>query len=74
VVVSAAAGWEFADLGGTPSPRRRLARVARRGRLARPVSRSASRDGDARSVVDVAPAVLAHFGVGAPAYALAAAA
>jgi hypothetical protein len=71
VVVSAAEGWEFADLGGrhhrgggshgslaVADSLVPVVTVGVEGMAAMPTS-----------VVDVAPAVLAHFGVGVPAYA-----
>ena len=48
VLVSAAPGWEFADLGRPPPRRRRQPRLARRGRL-----RGADADGRARRAARV---------------------
>jgi hypothetical protein len=70
VVVSAAAGWEFEDLGG-----RHHLGGGSHGSLVEgdsivPVL-AVGLDGLAlRAVVDVAPAILGHFGVRAPGYAL----
>jgi len=65
VVVSAAAGAEFADLGG-----RHHAGGGSHGSLARGDSEVplllVGIEGDAASIVDLAPLVLAHFGVAAP--------
>jgi hypothetical protein len=69
ILVSAAEGHEFADLGGG-------AHVGggSHGSLVRGDSEVplllVDVDGTAGSIVDVAPLVLAHFGVSAPAYAL----
>ncbi len=72
VVVSAAAGWEFEDLGG-----RHHRGGGSHGSLAAADSLvpviMVGVEGTAAippSVVDVGPAVLGHFGVGAPAYAV----
>ena len=69
VLVSAADGWEFTDLGGCHhigggSHGSLLAGDSEVPLLAVGV------DGEARSIVDVAPLVLRHFGVSTPAYAL----
>jgi hypothetical protein len=71
LIVSAAPGVEFADLGG-----RHHAGGGSHGSLAAgdsvvPVLQVGS-EAEIASIVDVAPAVLAHFGVEAPAYARAA--
>jgi hypothetical protein len=67
VVVSAASGWEFADLGG----RHHLGGGSHGSLLAGdshvPVL-AVGIDAAPASIVDVAPAVLAHFGVAQPAY------
>ena len=70
VVVSAAPGWEFEDLGG-----RHHLGGGSHGSLVEgdslvPVL-AVGLDGPApRTVVDVAPAILAHFGARVPEYAL----
>ncbi|MDQ4030012.1 MAG: hypothetical protein M3168_03115, partial [Actinomycetota bacterium] len=71
VIVSAAPGWEFADLAG-----RHHAGGGSHGSLAAGDSEvpmlAVGIDAELASIVDVAPAVLAHFGVEPPAYARAA--
>jgi predicted AlkP superfamily pyrophosphatase or phosphodiesterase len=67
LLVSAAPGWEFADLGG-----RHHAGGGSHGSLVEgdsvvPVL-SVGVDADVRRITDVMPAVLEHFGVAAPAY------
>ena len=67
VLVSAAPGYEFTDLAG-----RHHAGGGSHGSLTAgdsdvPVL-AVGLDGDARSITDIAPAVLAHFGVEPPAY------
>jgi hypothetical protein len=70
VVVSAAAGWEFADLGGKHHLGGGSHGSLDEGDSVVPVL-SVGLDGTPPgSVVDVAPRVLAHFGVEAPPYAL----
>jgi len=70
VVVSAAAGWEFADLGGKHHLGGGSHGSLDEGDSVVPVL-TAGLDGPTPgSVVDVAPRVLAHFGVEAPPYAL----
>jgi hypothetical protein len=71
VVVSAAPGWEFEDLGGRHHRGGGSHGSLVAGDSLVPVI-AAGVEGMATpaSVVDVAPAVLAHFGVGAPAYAV----
>ena len=59
VLVSAARGLGVRRPRRRPSPRRRLARLARRGRLAGAGADGRPRDGRPRSIVDVAPLVLA---------------
>jgi hypothetical protein len=66
VIVSAAGGWEFEDLGG-----RHHRGGGSHGSLAEgdslvPVLTAGVAESRVTSVVDVAPAVLAHFGVQAP--------
>jgi hypothetical protein len=69
ILVSAAEGHEFADLGGGDH-----VGGGSHGSLAKGDSEVplllVDVDGTAGSIVDVAPLVLAHFGVSAPAYAL----
>jgi len=70
VVVSAADGWEFADLGGGHH-----VGGGSHGSLAPtdslvPVLTVGLRGEAPKSVVDVAPLVLAHFGIAAPPYVL----
>jgi hypothetical protein len=71
VIVSAAPGWEFADLAG-----RHHAGGGSHGSLATGDSEvpmlAVGLDAELASIVDVAPAVLTHFGVDVPAYARAA--
>ena len=71
VVVSAAPGWEFEDLGGRHHRGGGSHGSLVAGDSLVPVI-AVGVEGMATpvSVVDVAPAVLAHFGVGAPAYAV----
>ena len=70
VVVSAAAGWEFEDLGGAHHRGGGSHGSLDEGDSLVPVL-TVGLDGAAPgSVVDVAPAVLAHFGVQAPPYVL----
>jgi hypothetical protein len=68
VIVSAAAGWEFADLAG-----RHHAGGGSHGSLLTGDSEvpmlTVGLDADLRSITDVMPAALEHFGVAAPAYA-----
>jgi hypothetical protein len=70
VVVSAAAGWEFEDLGGS----HHLGGGSHGSLLAEdslvPVLAVGLDDALPRRIVDFAPAVLAHFGVEAPPYAV----
>ena len=71
VVVSAAPGWEFEDLGG----RHHLGggshgSLVAGDSLVPVIAVGVEGMATPTSVVDVAPAVLAHFGVGAPAYAV----
>jgi hypothetical protein len=69
VVVSAAAGWEFVDLGGGHHLGGGSHGSLEAGDSLVPVI-AAGLPGDAvRSVVDVAPAVLSHFGAELPSYA-----
>jgi hypothetical protein len=70
VVVSAALGWEFADLGGRHHLGGGSHGSLEEGDSLVPVL-TVGLDGDApASIVDVAPRVLAHFGVEAPPYTL----
>jgi hypothetical protein len=68
IVVSAAAGWEFADLGG-----RHHSGGGSHGSLLTGDSEvpmlTVGLDSDIASITDVMPAALAHFGVAPPAYA-----
>ena len=68
LVVSAAAGWEFADLGG-----RHHSGGGSHGSLLAGDSEvpmlTVGLDADLASITDVMPAALAHFGVALPAYA-----
>lgn len=69
VLVSAAAGWEFADLGG----RHHLGGGSHGSLLAGDSEvplLTVGLEGAASSIVDVAPLVLRHFGVDRPVYAL----
>ena len=59
LLVSAAEGYEFADLGGGRPRRRRLARLARHRRLRGAAAHPSASTGMPRSIVDVAPLVLA---------------
>ena len=71
VVVSAARGLGVRGPRRPPPPRRRIARVARRGRLDGPGARRRARGAAAPgALVDVAPAILAHFGARVPEYAV----
>ena len=69
VLVSAAEGYEFADLGGGDHVGGGSHGSLVAGDSEVPLLPSASKAA-AASIVDVAPLVLAHFGVAAPAYAL----
>jgi hypothetical protein len=70
VVVSAAAGWEFADLGGKHHLGGGSHGSLDEGDSVVPVLSVGLDGAPPGSVVDVAPRVLAHFGVEAPPYAL----
>ena len=70
VVVSAAEGWEFEDLGGSHHRGGGSHGSLVAGDSLVPVLAVGVEGPLPTSVVDVAPAVLAHFGVGAPPYAL----
>jgi hypothetical protein len=70
VVVSAAAGWEFADLGGKHHLGGGSHGSLEEGDSVVPVLTVGLDGAPPGSVVDVAPRVLAHFGVEAPPYAL----
>lgn len=70
VVVSAAPGWEFADLGGKHHLGGGSHGSLDAGDSLVPMLTVGVADRAPASVVDVAPLVLAHFGVEAPAYAL----
>ena len=69
VVVSAVEGWEFEDLGGRHHRGGGSHGSLVAGDSLVPVIAVGIEGTLPTSVVDVAPAVLAHFGVGAPAYA-----
>jgi hypothetical protein len=70
VVVSAAAGWEFADLGGKHHLGGGSHGSLDEGDSLVPVLTVGLGERVPARVVDVAPLVLAHFGVEAPPYAL----
>jgi hypothetical protein len=70
VVVSAAEGWEFADLGGGHHRGGGSHGSLVAGDSLVPVVTVGLAAAAPRSVVDVAPLVLAHFGVEAPPYVL----
>jgi hypothetical protein len=70
VVVSAAAGWEFADLGGRHHLGGGSHGSLDEGDSLVPVLTVGLGGETPASIVDVAPRVLAHFGVEAPPYAL----
>ena len=70
VVVSAAAGWEFADLGGGHHLGGGSHGSLDEGDSLVPVLSVGLGDETPASTVDVAPRVLAHFGVEAPPYTL----
>jgi hypothetical protein len=70
VVVSAAPGWEFADLGGRHHLGGGSHGSLDEGDSLVPVLSVGLGGEPPASIVDVAPRVLAHFGVDAPAYAL----
>ena len=70
VVVSAAAGWEFADLGGRHHLGGGSHGSLDEGDSLVPVLAVGLGGELPASIVDVAPRVLAHFGVEAPAYTL----
>ena len=71
MLVSAAAGYEFTDLAGRPH-----AGGGSHGSLVAGDSEvpivTVGLDGDPRSIVDLAPVALAHFGIGTPPHAKAA--
>jgi hypothetical protein len=69
VVVSAAEGWEFEDLGGGHHLGGGSHGSLVAGDSLVPVLTVGIEAAAPSSVVDVAPTVLAHFGVGAPSYA-----
>ena len=69
VLVSAAPGHEFTDLGGGHHVGGGSHGSLTRGDSEVPML-TVGLEGTAASIVDVAPLVLAHFGVGAPDYAL----
>jgi hypothetical protein len=69
VVVSATEGWEFEDLGGSHHRGGGSHGSLAAGDSLVPILAVGVEGMLATSVVDVAPAVLAHFGVGAPSYA-----
>ncbi len=68
VIVSAAPGWEFADLGGRHHTGGGSHGSLRRGDSEAPML-TVGLDVSPRSIVDVHPAVLDHFGVERPPYA-----
>jgi predicted AlkP superfamily pyrophosphatase or phosphodiesterase len=68
IIVSAAHGYEFADLGGSHHVGGGSHGSLEAGDSLVPVV-CVGLDADIRSTIDVMPAVLAHFGVDAPAYA-----
>ena len=70
VVVSAASGWEFADLGGNHHLGGGSHGSLDEGDSLVPVLAVGLGERTPASIVDVAPLVLAHFGVEAPPYAL----
>jgi hypothetical protein len=70
VIVSAAPGWEFADLGGKHHLGGGSHGSLDAGDSLVPVLTVGVAERAPASVVDVAPLVLSHFGVEAPAYAL----
>jgi hypothetical protein len=70
VLVSAAAGWEFADLGGKHHLDGGSHGSLDEGDSLVPVLTVGLHGEPPERVVDVAPLVLAHFGVEAPPYAL----
>ena len=70
VVVSAADGWEFADLGGRHHVGGGSHGSLTSGDSLVPVLTVGLSGPAPGRVVDVAPAVLAHFGVAAPGYVL----
>jgi hypothetical protein len=74
VVVSAAPGWEFADLGGGHHLGGGSHGSLEPGDSRVPVLTIGLSGSAPASIVDVAPLVLSHFGVDAPAYAVARAA
>lgn len=69
VLVSASAGWEFADLGGGHHLGGGSHGSLVAGDSEVPLL-TVGIDGDPRSIVEVAPTVLRHFGIEAPAYVL----
>ena len=70
VVVSAAPGWEFADLGGGHHRGGGSHGSLEAGDSLVPIVTVGLATDMPRSVVDVAPLVLSHFGVAAPPYVL----
>jgi hypothetical protein len=70
VVVSAAAGWEFEDLGGRHHLGGGSHGSLLEGDSVVPILAVGLDAVQPRAVVDVAPAILAHFGVQAPRYVL----
>jgi Type I phosphodiesterase / nucleotide pyrophosphatase len=70
VVVSAAPGWEFADIGGMHHRGGGSHGSLTEGDSSVPLLTVGLAASPPRSVVDVAPAILAHFGVQAPRYVL----
>jgi hypothetical protein len=69
VLVSATEGWEFSDLGGGNHVGGGSHGSLATGDTEVPLL-TVGVEGTARSIVDVAPLVLSHFGVDLPAYAL----
>jgi hypothetical protein len=70
VIVSAAAGWEFEDLGGGHHRGGGSHGSLLEGDSVVPLLTVALDAAPPRAVVDVAPAILGHFGVQAPPYVL----
>ncbi len=69
VLVSAAEGCEFTDLGGRHHAGRRQPRLARSRATPRCRCSSVGLDSEPAGITDIAPLALAHFGVALPPYA-----